>query len=93
MNEASEYQDCIREEIELADLRAEWLPFIPKRITRRWLRRTETDAIQCLMKLWLLEWNLESNATSGERYERAEGELRQRQRQNNHETSKNRDTA
>jgi hypothetical protein len=78
MNESAEAQDLRRQEIELGDLRGEWSPFMPKRLTRRWLQRTETDAIQCLMKLWLLEWNLEDNATSGERYERAERELRQR---------------
>jgi hypothetical protein len=71
-------KDLRRQKIELEELRREWSPFLSKRITRRWLRGTETDALNVLSKLWLLEWNVENNPTAGERYDRTQAELRHR---------------
>lgn len=77
MNESSEYQDLRRQEIQLARLRAKW-GGTRFRVTARWLQGCPAPMLAELITLWQLEWNVEDNATSGVRYERALWESRRR---------------
>jgi hypothetical protein len=81
MNESTEYQDLRRQEIQLARLRAKW-GTLHIRVTAKWLEGCPPPMLAELLTLWQLEWNIEDNATSAIRYERALRESRRRMIQN-----------
>jgi hypothetical protein len=68
-----------RQEIEYEEIKERVRNILPpQRLSDRWLRTRSDSVLRDCRSLWLLEFNLHCNATSGARFERVEEEMRTR---------------